>query len=110
LGDNLLKQGAKPLIQVFEETRCDCVVGAAKVENPSRYGIVAFNKDGSIGDHVTLLNTEIENSIVMNGARIDCGKKITDSLIGKDVEIVDSAKNVPKGHKLILGDMSKVTL
>jgi NDP-sugar pyrophosphorylase family protein len=52
----------------------------------------------------------MENNIVMNGARIDYGKKITDSLIGKDVEIVDSAKNVPKGHKLILGDMSKVTL
>jgi hypothetical protein len=27
---------AKPLIQVFEETRCDCVVGAAKVKDPSR--------------------------------------------------------------------------
>jgi glucose-1-phosphate thymidylyltransferase len=64
----------------------------------------------SIGDHVTLLNTEIENSIVMNGARIDCGKRITDSIIGKNVEIVDSAKNVPKGHKLILGDQSTVTL
>ncbi len=64
----------------------------------------------SIGDHVTLLNTEIENSIVMNGARIDCGKRITDSLIGKNVEIVDSNLTVPKGHKLILGDASKVTL
>jgi glucose-1-phosphate thymidylyltransferase len=110
LGDNLLKQGAKPLIQVFEETRCDCLVGAAKVKDPSRYGIVAFNKDGSIGDHVTLLNTEIENSIVMNGARIDCGKKITDSLIGKDVEILDSAHRLPEGHRLIVGDSSKVTL
>jgi glucose-1-phosphate thymidylyltransferase len=252
LGDNLLKQCAKPLIQVFEETGCDCVVGAAKVKDPSRYGIVAFNKDGpinkfvekpkepisdwaligvyffndkvfdavkqikpswrgeleitdtlqilletgarvevqkvegwwkdtgrpedlleanqlvlndlepynrgtvedaatvinsvgigegtiihrhtairgpvvigdrceigpnayigpytSIGDHVTLLNTEIENSIVMSGARIDCGKRVTDSLIGKNVEITDSNQSVPKGHKLILGDMSKVTL
>jgi hypothetical protein len=26
----------------------------------------------------------------MSGARIDCGKRITDSLIGKNVEIVDS--------------------
>ena len=64
----------------------------------------------SIGDHVRIANTEIENSIVMNGAHIDCGKRITDSLIGKNVEIVDSAKNVPKGHKLILGDMATVTL
>jgi len=46
----------------------------------------------------------------MNGAHIDCGKRITDSLIGKNVEIVDSAKNVPKGYRLILGDQSTVTL
>jgi len=63
----------------------------------------------SIGDGSTILNTEIENSIIMNGAHIDCGKRITDSLIGKNVEIVDSAQNVPKGRKLILGDASKVT-
>jgi glucose-1-phosphate thymidylyltransferase len=64
----------------------------------------------SIGDHARIANTEIENSIVMNGALIDCGKRVTDSLIGKNVEIVDSNLNVPKGHKLILGDASKVTL
>jgi len=64
----------------------------------------------SIGEHVTLLNTEIENSIVMTGARIDCGKRVTDSLIGKNVEIIDSNQFAPKGHKLILGDASKVTL
>jgi len=64
----------------------------------------------SIGDHVRIANTEIENSIVMSGARIDCGKRVTDSLIGKNVEIIDSNQSVPKGHKLILGDASKVTL
>ena len=64
----------------------------------------------SIGDHVMIANTEIENSIVMAGTRIDCNKRITDSLIGKNVEITDSSLSVPKGHKLILGDASKVTL
>lgn len=64
----------------------------------------------SVGDHTKIANTEIENSIVMEGAKIDCNKKITDSLIGKNVEITDSNLNVPKGHKLILGDASKVTL
>ncbi|MCJ7573585.1 hypothetical protein MUO93_04900 [Candidatus Bathyarchaeota archaeon] len=52
----------------------------------------------------------MENSIVMNGAHIDCGKRITDSLIGKNVEIIDSNQFAPKGHKLILGDQSTVTL
>jgi len=46
----------------------------------------------------------------MEGAHIDCGRRITDSLIGKNVEITDASLNVPKGHKLILGDASKVTL
>jgi glucose-1-phosphate thymidylyltransferase len=64
----------------------------------------------SIGDHVRIANTEIENSIVMSGARIDCGRRVTDSLIGKNVEITDSNQSVPKGHKLILGDASRVTL
>jgi glucose-1-phosphate thymidylyltransferase len=64
----------------------------------------------SIGDHATIRNTEIENTIIMSGALIDCGKRITDSLIGKNVEITDSNQFVPKGHKLILGDASKVTL
>jgi glucose-1-phosphate thymidylyltransferase len=252
LGDNLLKQGAKLLIKVFNRTQSDCVVGATQVKNPSQYGVVVFDKNGgitrfvekpkdpisnwaligvyvfndkvfdavhrikpswrgeleitdtiqtlltdgakvnvqkvqgwwkdtgkpedlleanqlvlqelkpynhgkleesasltnnvgvgegtiihnrttirgpviigenceigpnsyigpytSIGDHATIRNTEIENTIIMSGALIDCGKRITDSLIGKNVEIIDSNLSVPKGHKLILGDASKVTL
>ena len=64
----------------------------------------------SIGDHVKIANTEVENSIVMSGALIDCGKRVTDSLIGKNVEITDSNQSVPKGHKLIPGDQSRAAL
>jgi glucose-1-phosphate thymidylyltransferase len=64
----------------------------------------------SIGDHARIANTEIENSIVMSGARIDCGKRITDSLIGRRVRILGHEQNLPKGHKLVLGDMATVTL
>jgi glucose-1-phosphate thymidylyltransferase len=252
LGDNLLKQGAKPLVQVFEETKSDCVVGAARVADPRRYGVVVFNKDGtierfvekpkeaisdwaligvyifndrvfealkhiepswrgeleitdtiqtllttgakveiqkvhgwwkdtgkpedlleanqlilhdlqpynhgiteetatitnsvgigegtvihsrttirgpaiigdhceigpnayigpytSIGDQSTIRNTEIENTIVMRGTIIDCGRRITDSLIGRSVTILGHEQNLPKGHRLILGDMATVTL
>jgi len=252
LGDNLLKQGAKPLIKVFNETECDCVVGAAEVTDPSRYGVVVFNKDGtisrfvekpkesisdwaligvyvfndtvfnalnqvkpswrgeleitdtiqvllttgakvniqkvqgwwkdtgkpedlleanqlilhdlnpynhgtieetatitnnvgigqgtvihsrttirgpviigdhcdigpntyigpytSIGDNTIIRNTEVENTIIMESAHIDCGRRITDSLIGRKVKILSHEQNIPKGHKLILGDMATVTL
>jgi glucose-1-phosphate thymidylyltransferase len=64
----------------------------------------------SIGDNTKILNTEIENSIVMEGAQIDCGRRITDSLIGRKVTILNHEHNLPRGHKLILGDASRVTL
>ena len=82
------------------------IIGEYCVIGPNAY----IGPYTSIGDGSTILNTEIENSIIMNGAHIDCGKRITDSLIGKNVEIVDSAKNVPKDHKLMPGDQSRVAL
>jgi glucose-1-phosphate thymidylyltransferase len=64
----------------------------------------------SIGDNTTILNTEIDNSIIMENCKIDCGRRIVDSIIGQGVEITNYEHNQPKGHKLIVGDMSKVTL
>jgi len=252
LGDNLLRQGAEPLVKLFNDEKCDCVVGTTEVNDPSKYGVVFFNDDGtirqfiekpkksvsnwaligiyvfndkvfdavkkirpswrgeleitdtiqqllvdgakvdaqkvqgwwkdtgqpedlleanqliladidpynkgevdktatiaakvcigkgtiinektsirgpviignncilgpdtyigpysSIGDNTTILNTEIENSIIMEGTYIDCGQRITDSLIGRDVQILNHERNLPKGHKLILGDNSMVNL
>lgn len=249
LGDNLLKQGAKPLIDVFKKGN-DCVIGVAKVKDPSRYGIVVFDESGgikrlvekpkqpvsdwaligvyifndkifeaikkikpswrgefeitdaiqvlldsgakvgfqfvqgwwkdtgrpedlleanqlvlqefqplnegiieagatvagcarigkdtivhsrttirgpvilgehceigpnvyigpytSIGNDVTIRNSEVENSIVMDGAHIECGKRIIDSLIGMKARVVSSEDTVPKGLKLILGDLTYI--
>ncbi|MBC8224373.1 hypothetical protein H8E65_07285, partial [Candidatus Bathyarchaeota archaeon] len=39
-------------------------------------------------DHTTIRNTEIENTIIMQGNHIDCGRRITDSLIGRNVTIL----------------------
>ncbi len=50
----------------------------------------------SIGDHSTICNTEIENSIIMEGAHIDCGRRIVDSLIGRNVKILSSKENIPE--------------
>jgi hypothetical protein len=46
----------------------------------------------------------------MEGAHIDRGRRITDSLIGRNVEILGYEQNIPKGHRRILGDMTTVTL
>lgn len=250
LGDNMLKQGAKPLIDTFEKNENDCVIGVAKVKDPSRYGIVVFDENGgikrlvekpkqpvsdwaligvyifndkifeaikkikpswrgeleitdaiqvlldsgakvgfqfvqgwwkdtgrpedlleanqlvlqelqplnegiiedgatvtgcarigkdtivhsrttmrgpvilgehceigpnvyigpytSVGNAVTIRNSEVENSIVMDDAHIECGKRIIDSLIGMKARVVSSADTVPKGLKLILGDLTYI--
>jgi hypothetical protein len=46
----------------------------------------------------------------MKGAHIDCGKQITDSLIRRNVKILSSEENNPRGHRLVLGDVATVTL
>jgi len=46
----------------------------------------------------------------MEGAKIDCGRRITSSLIGRRVTILNHEQNIPKGNRLILGDMATVTL
>ena len=79
---------------------CNCVIG------PSTY----IGPYTSIGDNSMILNTEIENTIIMEGTYIDCGRRIVDSIIGRNVEILGYEQNIPRGHKLIIGDMSKVTL
>jgi len=252
LGDNMLKQGAMPLVDMFEKHGSDCVIGVAKVKDPSRYGVVVFDEarrikklvekpkqplsdwaligvyvfnrkifeaiekikpswraeleitdaiqalmdsgakvdvqfvqgwwkdtgrpedlleanqlvlqelqplnegviengatvagsvkigkdtviDGrttirgpvilgehsqvgpnvyigpytSIGSNVMIRNSEVENSIVMDGAQIECGKRIIDSLIGMKAKVVCSKDSVPKGTKLILGDMTYISI
>jgi glucose-1-phosphate thymidylyltransferase len=252
LGDNMLKQGAKPLVEVFERNKDDCAIGVSKVKDPSRYGIIVFDENGkikrlvekpkqpesdwaligvyvfghkifeavrkikpswrgeleitdaiqvlletgakldvqfvqgwwkdtgrpedlleanqlilqelqplnegviengamvagsvksgkdtvihgrttirgpvilgehceigpnvyigpytSIGSYATIRNSEVENSIIMDGAHIECGKRIVDSLIGMKAKIVSSEDNVPRGTRLILGDMTYISI
>jgi len=86
--------------------RGPAVIGRNCVIGPNAY----IGPYTSIGDGSTIQNTEVENSIVMSGARIDCGKRVTDSLIGRNVKILGAEQNIPKGHRLILGDMATVTL
>ena len=51
LGDNLLRQGAKPLVQIFEKTSCDFVGAVTEVIDPSRYGVVVM-KNGKGSNHL----------------------------------------------------------
>jgi len=64
----------------------------------------------SIYHHVTVEDSEIENSIVLENTEIiDAGGRIDASLIGRDVRIGRSGKR-PKAYTLMLGDHSQVDL
>jgi glucose-1-phosphate thymidylyltransferase len=252
LGDNMLRQGAQPMLRIFRESKSDCVIGIAQVKDPTRYGIVVLDETGevkdllekpkepvsnwaligvyvfdhrildavktiqpswrgeleitdairklmqdggrvqiqkvqgwwkdtgkpedlleanqlvlqemqssiwgnveaetsvlgnvnvgnaslirkgttlrgpiiigehcdigpnsyvgpytSIGNNVTIKNSEVENSILMDGVFVDCRKRITDSLIGANSKIIDAESGVPRGLKLVLGDMTYVSI
>lgn len=65
----------------------------------------------AIGDGVTIKNTEVEHSVVFEGATIDTTRRIVNSLIGLNVTLVDFRRTHPKtGHRLVVGDNSFVEL
>ena len=63
----------------------------------------------SVAQDCVISDSEIEYSIVLRGASIQGVRRIEASLIGHDVEVTP-APRVPKAHRLILGDHSKVQI
>ncbi|PJE76595.1 hypothetical protein COV05_04485 [Candidatus Uhrbacteria bacterium CG10_big_fil_rev_8_21_14_0_10_48_16] len=65
----------------------------------------------AIGDGVIINKTEVEHSIIFEGASIDTTRRIVNSLIGVNAKLVDYKRSHPKtGHRLIIGDNSLVEL
>jgi glucose-1-phosphate thymidylyltransferase len=64
----------------------------------------------SVGDGVVVRGSEVEHSIVLEGASIsDIGGRIESSLIGRNVSIYRSARK-PRSFNFMLGDRSEVGL
>jgi glucose-1-phosphate thymidylyltransferase len=64
----------------------------------------------SIGDNVTVQNSEIECSVIMEGATItNLEKRIDRSIVGKNV-VINQADHSPRTHREILGDQSYVEI
>ncbi len=64
----------------------------------------------SVGDNCVIRNVEIESSILIGDSKIDCKQRIIDSLIGRNVNIVPSTKNLPKATQLVVGENSFVAI
>jgi glucose-1-phosphate thymidylyltransferase len=64
----------------------------------------------SIGDNTIIRCAEIENTIVVGDCRIQCKKRIVDSIIGRNTHITDSASTLPSGSRFIIGENTFICL
>ena len=63
----------------------------------------------SVANECEILNSELEHSVVLTRSRIVDVPRLTDSLIGRDVEVTRSPRR-PRALRLMLGDHSVVEL
>ena len=63
----------------------------------------------SIGNNCEIKNSEVEDSIVMDSAKLINAGNIVDSMIGRGA-VIEKNKNLPKGNKLVIGDNSWVRI
>ncbi|MBW8481618.1 glucose-1-phosphate thymidylyltransferase [Actinomadura parmotrematis] len=90
-------------------------VAGSRVVGPAIVGAGSTVRDSYVGPFTsidrdcTVIGSEIEYSIVLRGASIDGVGRIEVSLIGREAEVTP-APRVPKAHRLVLGDHSKVQI
>jgi len=58
----------------------------------------------SIGDNTTVQGAEVENTIIVGYCKIECKRRIVDSLIGSNTQISDSENSLPRGSRFIIGE------
>jgi glucose-1-phosphate thymidylyltransferase len=64
----------------------------------------------SVGNNVETDGAEIEHSIIFDYADIKTHKRIVDSLIGANCDIIEDGGTLPSGHKLIIGENSVIEM
>lgn len=84
--------------------RGPCIIGKNCIIENSVLGPYA-----SIGNNCRIINSEIEDSIIMEGGNVLNAGRILDSLVGKEVKLKKD-NTIMKGAKLFLGDRSEVIL
>ena len=85
------------------------------IKGPAIIGRNCIIEDGyigpytSIGNNCKIINSEAEDSVVMDGAMLLNAGNIVDSMIGRGA-VIERNKNLPKGNKYIIGDNSWVRI
>jgi glucose-1-phosphate thymidylyltransferase len=85
------------------------IVGPAIIGAGTRVHSSYVGPFTSVAPGCVISGSEIEYSIVMGGASIHGVRRIEASLIGHEVEVTPSPE-VPRAHRLVLGDHSKVQI
>jgi glucose-1-phosphate thymidylyltransferase len=98
--------GKNTIIRENTKIRGPVIIGESCEIGPNTY----IGPYTSIGDKTIIKDGEIEFSIIIGNTYIDCGKRIVESLIGKNSKIVSSIQNIPAGCKLILGENSTINI
>ncbi len=63
----------------------------------------------SIGNNCEIINSEVEDSVVMDDAKLINAGNIVDSMIGRGA-VIEKNKSLPKGSNIIIGDNSWVRI
>jgi glucose-1-phosphate thymidylyltransferase len=97
------------VIEAGAEVTNSRIVGPVIVGSGSRIAGSYVGPFTSVARDCTIVDSEIEYSILLRGASLQGVRRIEASLIGHDVEVTPSPP-VPKAHRLVLGDHSKVQI
>jgi len=64
----------------------------------------------SIGDNTVVRGAEVENTIIVGNCRVECKRRIVDSLIGSNTQISDSENSLPRGSRFIIGENTVICI
>ena len=87
---------------VRSEVRGPAIIGASTKIVDSYIGPFT-----SIGSACSIVESEIEHSMLLRGASVTGMSRLTDSLIGRDAEVIRSNRR-PRASRLMIGDHSQV--
>jgi glucose-1-phosphate thymidylyltransferase len=85
------------------------IVGPAIIGSGTQVDSSYIGPFTSVARDCAIIDSEIEYSIILRGASIRGVRRIEASLIGHEVEVTP-APRVPRAHRLVLGDHSKVQI
>src|SRR6516165_5923969 len=123
--NRLVLETTEPRLDGMVEPDCEIIgrvaveagahVAASRIVGPAIIGAGSKVTGSYIGPFTAIAedcavdDSEIEYSIVLRGASIRGVRRIEASLIGRDAEVTP-APRVPRAHRLVLGDHSRVQI